>query len=207
MQYLRIIKSAIFVSLLEKEKYEAEPGKYLVGFVRWWQLLALLLDINGHFPKITLRKVLGVWLTLISTRIVRSFTASAYNVNLCLIDTIHNGERSTTSVGVSHHVSWRSPPRQRGTSAATCLEQWWVHSPPQLLSSADCTELGGAREIFIFRLWLMLFWSLLLFKSLTFCLLYWNTEELTSDSFLTPCTAHSFSHCVLSLLFWCLSWC
>lgn len=114
MQYLRIIKSAIFVSLLEKEKYEAEPGKYLVGFVRWWQLLALLLDINGHFPKITLRKVLGIWLTLISTRIVRSFTASAYNVNLCLIDTIHNGERSTTSVGVSHHRSPDVPLHARG---------------------------------------------------------------------------------------------
>lgn len=64
-------------------------------------LLTSLLDINGHFPKSILHKGLGIWLTLIIPQIVCSFTTSACNVNLCLIDTIHNREGSTTSAGVS----------------------------------------------------------------------------------------------------------
>lgn len=49
-------------------------------------------DVTGHFPKVVLREVLKIWLTLIITQIICSFTASAYNVNLCLIDTIPNRE-------------------------------------------------------------------------------------------------------------------
>lgn len=65
------------------------------------KLLTSLFDISGHFPKSILHKGLRIWLTLIIPRIVCSFTTSACNVNLCLIDTIHNREWSTTSVGVS----------------------------------------------------------------------------------------------------------
>lgn len=86
----------------------------------------------------------------------------------------------------------RSPDISFHAKGAHLLQHTWKDNvlTPLHSSSAQLTaDLGGAREILIFLMWLMLFSSLQFFKSLAFCLLYCNTL----NSFLQA----TFSHLAL----------